>query len=82
VLAVPIGQGHGQYGRYASGRGANPLAILAPQSDTLSGALALGATRVALRKVGRRVKLAKTDGVTRTLGRQILHKPETETEHG
>jgi anaerobic selenocysteine-containing dehydrogenase len=80
VLAMPIGQGHGQYGRYASGRGANPLAILAPQTDGLSGALALGATRVTLRKVGRRVSLAKTDGLTRTLGRQILHKPET--EHG
>ena len=35
VLAMPIGQGHGQYGRYASGRGSNPFAILAAQTDAL-----------------------------------------------
>ena len=72
VVAIPIGQGHTQYGRYASGRGANPFELLAPLADATSGALALGATRVALRKTGHRVKIAKTDGVSRTLGRQIL----------
>jgi molybdopterin-containing oxidoreductase family iron-sulfur binding subunit len=72
VLAMPIGQGHAQYGRYASARGANPFALLAPLTDATSGALALGATRVALRRTGKHVKLAKTDGVAHTLGRQIL----------
>lgn len=72
VVAIPLGQGHTHYGRYATGRGANPLAILAPKTDALSGALATGATRVALRRTGERVRIAKTDGVTRTLGRQIL----------
>jgi anaerobic selenocysteine-containing dehydrogenase len=80
VLAMPIGQGHAQYGRYASGRGANPFEILAPRTDALSGALAPGATRVAMRKVGKRHKIAKTDGVAHTLGRQIL-KPGSEEEH-
>jgi molybdopterin-containing oxidoreductase family iron-sulfur binding subunit len=74
VLAMPIGQGHTQYGRYASGRGANAFEILAARTDALSGALAAGATRVGMRKVGRRVRIAKTDGVTRTLGRQILER--------
>ncbi len=48
VIAMPIGQGHTDYGRYASHRGANPLSILAPLFDAESGALALGATRIRL----------------------------------
>ncbi len=46
VIAMPIGQGHTDYGRYAAQRGANPMAILAPLFDKESGALAIGATRV------------------------------------
>jgi molybdopterin-containing oxidoreductase family iron-sulfur binding subunit len=30
VVIVPLGQGHTAYGRYASGRGANPWAVLPP----------------------------------------------------
>ena len=72
VIAIPVGQGHTQYGRYAKDRGVNPLQILAPEMDQESGALAWAATRVKLSKTGKRVHLIKTDGVTRTLGRQIL----------
>ncbi|MDX1409061.1 MAG: molybdopterin dinucleotide binding domain-containing protein, partial [Saprospiraceae bacterium] len=72
VIAIPVGQGHTQYGRYAKDRGVNPLQILAPEMDTESGALAWAATRVRISKTGKRIKLIKTDGVTRTLGRQIL----------
>ncbi|HNA84793.1 MAG TPA: molybdopterin-dependent oxidoreductase [Nitrospira sp.] len=46
VIAMPIGQGHTDYGRYAARRGANPMTILAPLFDKQSGALAIGATRV------------------------------------
>ena len=75
VVAMPIGQGHNDYGRYAKNRGANPLSILAQQVDEQSGALAWAATRVKLVVTGERVKIVKTDGVTRTLGRQILSGP-------
>jgi molybdopterin-containing oxidoreductase family iron-sulfur binding subunit len=51
AVAMPIGQGHAVYGRNAAGRGVNPLAILDPTADAQTGALALGATRVTLRKV-------------------------------
>jgi menaquinone reductase, molybdopterin-binding-like subunit len=44
LVAMPVGQGHEHYGRFASGRGANPLAILASP--------AWAATRVKLAKVG------------------------------
>jgi menaquinone reductase, molybdopterin-binding-like subunit len=72
VVAMPFGQGHAEYGRYAKDRGANPVEILGQHTDEDSGALAWAATRVKLRNTGDQVKLIKTDGVSRTLGRQIL----------
>jgi menaquinone reductase, molybdopterin-binding-like subunit len=52
VIAMPLGQGHENFTRYASGRGANPISILAPVSDPESGAFAWAATRVKINKVG------------------------------
>jgi anaerobic selenocysteine-containing dehydrogenase len=52
VVSMPIGDGHAHYGRYASGRGANPLSILAPVWEKATGALALGGTRVRLARAG------------------------------
>ncbi len=59
VVSMAIGQGHRYYGRYASNRGSNPLAILAPVFEKSTGALALGATRVRLTKTGGRGFLAQ-----------------------
>jgi molybdopterin-containing oxidoreductase family iron-sulfur binding subunit len=59
VVSMAIGQGHRHYGRYASGRGANPLAIVAASFERESGALAFGATRVKLEKVGQRGRLVQ-----------------------
>lgn len=52
VVSMAIGQGHQGFGRYASKRGANPISILAPAWEESTGALALGATRVRLARVG------------------------------
>ena len=82
VVAMPIGQGHSHYGRYAKDRGANPIRILAPQVDTSSDALAWAATRVKLSKTKERVNLIKTDDVTDTLGRQILDKKSVQAKLG
>lgn len=54
VISMAIGDGHRHYGRYASGRGANPLSILAPVWERTTGILALGATRVRLTRVSGR----------------------------
>ena len=51
VIAMPIGQGHGDMGRNASGRGTNPLAMLAANVDAQTGSLAYGATQVRIEKV-------------------------------
>lgn len=53
VVSMAIGGGHTHYGRYASGRGANPLSILAPVFDDTSGALAFGATRIRIARLDR-----------------------------
>jgi menaquinone reductase, molybdopterin-binding-like subunit len=53
VIGVPVGQGHEEYGRYASGRGANPIKMLAPQVEPTTGALAWAGTRVNITKVGK-----------------------------
>ena len=52
VIAMPIGQGHENFTRYASKRGVNPIAILAPATEPETGALAWAATRVSITRVG------------------------------
>jgi anaerobic selenocysteine-containing dehydrogenase len=51
VIAMPAGQGHTTFTRYASGRGSNPISILAPLKETETGALAWAATRVRVSKI-------------------------------
>ncbi|MBV8866412.1 MAG: molybdopterin-dependent oxidoreductase [Acidobacteriaceae bacterium] len=51
VVSLAIGEGHTHFGRYASGRGVNPLSILAPVWDNSGTDLALGATRVRIRRL-------------------------------
>ena len=48
AAAMPIGQGQTDAGRYASGRGANPLALLDPVPAGASGGLRFAGTRVDL----------------------------------
>jgi len=72
VVAIPMGQGHAAYGRYAKNRGVNPIHIVATLMDDQSGDLAWAATRVKITNTGKRLRIIKTGGVSRTLGRQIL----------
>jgi anaerobic selenocysteine-containing dehydrogenase len=52
MVAMPVGQGHDNFGRFASGRGVNPLSILAPLAEPETGSLAWAATRVKISRVG------------------------------
>ena len=60
VVAVPLGQGHVEYGRFARNRGANVAAILAPVA-TPDGELAWGATRARIEKLNRSRKLPRIE---------------------
>jgi anaerobic selenocysteine-containing dehydrogenase len=63
VVAIPVGQGHSDYGRYAEKRGSNPLGLVAPVTDPSTGALAWGATRVRLESAGRKQTLARLESL-------------------
>ncbi len=51
IVSMAIGQGHRHFGRYASGRGANPLSILGPATEQATGASVFGPTPVTLEVV-------------------------------
>src|SRR5690606_11945651 len=53
TIAIQLGQGHTQFGRYAMNRGVNPLDLLAPLADPVSGAFLYMQQRAALRPTGR-----------------------------
>jgi anaerobic selenocysteine-containing dehydrogenase len=52
IVAMPVGQGHRMFTRYASGRGDNPASIVAPMKESATGSLAWAATRVRIARVG------------------------------
>ena len=70
VVAVPLGRGHNEYGRYAKKLGSNALHLLDPVVEGRSGGLAFLQTRVSLRKSGH-YALATTEGSARQMGRGI-----------
>ena len=51
IVAMPAGQGHSMFTRYASGRGANPVDVLSPMTVDRVGSLAWAATRVRVSRV-------------------------------
>jgi anaerobic selenocysteine-containing dehydrogenase len=69
VVAMPMGQGHENFTRYGSQRGANPMKILGSSEVRDVGALAWAATRVNLSKVGQNGRLAVFSGALNELGR-------------
>ncbi len=72
AIAVPLGQGHEEYGRYAKGRGVNPLKILDPIKERKTGELAAYATRVRVAKTGMSSKLVKMGGSETQAGRKFV----------
>jgi anaerobic selenocysteine-containing dehydrogenase len=60
VAAMPLGQGHTRFGKYANGRGENPITLLPAGADAASGIFPLQATRVALTKTKLSTTLART----------------------
>jgi anaerobic selenocysteine-containing dehydrogenase len=71
VVAIPVGQGHSDYGRFAEQRGSSPLALVAPVTDPDSGGLSWGTTRVKLESTGRKQELARLESLDGA-GRETL----------
>lgn len=58
TVAIPFGQGHSDYGRYARGRGSNAIRLLGAQSLTAGDELQWSNLRVAVEPTGEHVALA------------------------
>jgi anaerobic selenocysteine-containing dehydrogenase len=69
VVAMPMGQGHETFTRYASKRGVNPLDIVTAATESNTGAPAWAATRV---KVAR---AADADGSLILFAGEIRERP-------
>jgi len=73
VIAMPMGQGHTNFTRYASERGANAAALLAPITEAETGALAWAATRVRVARAG------DPDGRLIMMAGHLREEPNEET---
>lgn len=60
TIAIPYGQGHTAYGRFASGRGVNPADLFGVKYNE-AGDLAFGAVKIRIEKTGRRQLLSRLE---------------------
>jgi anaerobic selenocysteine-containing dehydrogenase len=64
VVSMALGQGHESYGRYASGRGANPMTVVGDARDERTGCPAMGPTPVTIERIegaGQLVQFSRQD---------------------
>ena len=72
TVAVPFGQGHTAFGRYAQDRGANPFELLSPQYNE-AGDLVLATTKVKIEKTGKHHQLARLESRIGVYGFETEH---------
>ncbi len=58
TVAIPMGQGHSDYGRYAQGRGSNPVALVGMQADSGGNGMVWSNVRVMVKPTGKRASMA------------------------
>ena len=71
VMLMTLGQGHEAYGRYAKRIGLNPVHLLSPETEPVSGAPLYMVSGVTVKKTDSSMKLAHTDGSRIQHGRKI-----------
>ena len=71
VVVVPTGQGHTQFGRWASDQGVNPLTVLDPAAHADTGAPSFATSLESLQANGSTIALATTSGSRVALERKI-----------
>ena len=67
TIAVPFGQGHTAYGRFADGRGVNPADLFGATFNE-SGDLAFAGMKVKVEKTGENRPLSRLEGVLGVYG--------------
>ncbi len=71
TIAISMGAGHESYGRYAEGKGVNPMRLLSVVTEEPSGALAHLGVRVRVEPTGRWRRLATIEGSDQQFDRPI-----------
>lgn len=61
TVAIPIGQGHTDYGRYAKDRGSNPAHLIGTETDDGGNSLTWSAVRVKIERTGDTKALARLE---------------------
>ncbi len=72
LIAVPIGQGHTDFGRYATGLPANPVGLLPDTIDERTGGILGRPVTVKVDKTGKQFAIANTDGNYYQLDRKLI----------
>ena len=67
TIAIPYGQGHTAYGRYAEKRGVNPADLLV-QHFNEAGDLAFAGVKVKIEKTGRKQPLSRLESIMGVYG--------------
>ena len=62
AMVIPMGQGHGAFGRYARNQGADPVRALGAATDALTGAPDYSAPVTSMERSGGKVALASVSG--------------------
>lgn len=71
VLGVPIGQGHGSYGRFASGVGDNPYRFMSYEVEEVSGGRQWQSVKVTVEKLLQKRSLVQVGGSSQQFNRGI-----------
>ena len=72
IVAVPMGQGHTEYGRYANGNGSSVFALLPPLPLTASGGMQWSNVGVRVVNHGNRIQFADVAGSDYLHGRNLV----------
>ena len=71
VVAIAMGGGHADYGRFANGNGVNPMELLPGDADAASVSLALVAPGAEVTPTGEWRRLASNEGASRQEDRNV-----------
>jgi hypothetical protein len=63
-VAIPVGQGHTDCGRFARDRGANPMQLVGARADATGSSLSWAGIRVKIHPTGERATLALFENKT------------------
>ena len=79
TVAIAMGNGHENYGRFANGHGVNPMRLLSGEVEQTSGSLVTQALRVSLEPTGARMRHATIEGSADARGRPIVPAVQAST---